>query len=94
MKATANSDFHQSLSVSFVGLKAGANIRQLRGPRARYCLDYSSNNSHVCGCGFPVTRTTWHVPEGWRLLNVWECGHDGREYGRGYIRIELLQVDE
>ena len=93
MKAIAESDFHRGLAVTFTGLQAGVNIRKLRGPRSRYCLDYS-NNSHVCGCGFPVTRTTWNVPEGWRVLDVWECGPKGEEYGRGYIRIKLIQVDE
>ncbi|MDX9893867.1 MAG: hypothetical protein RBS34_00375 [Desulfofustis sp.] len=94
MKITAQSEFHPTLSVTFSGLKAGANVRRLRGPRSRYCLDYSSNNTHVCGCGFPVSRTKWPVPEDWRVLNVWECGQNGEEYGRGYIRIELIQVDE
>lgn len=94
MKVTAQSEFHPNLSVTFSGLEVGANIRRLRGPRSRYCLDYSSNNTHVCGCGFPVGRTKWHLPEGWRVLNVCECGPKGEEYGQGYIRIDLIQVDE
>jgi hypothetical protein len=94
MKVTAQSEFHPNLSVTFSGLEVGTNIRRLRGPRSRYCLDYSSNNTHVCGCGFPVGRTKWHLPEDWRVLNVWECGPSGDEYGRGYIRIDLIKVDE
>ena len=94
MKVTAQSEFHPGLQVTFTGLVDGVNIRQLRGPRSRYCLDYSSNNTHVCGCGFPVTRTKWHLPEDWRVLNVWECGPKGEEYGRGYIRIDLIQVEK
>lgn len=89
MKATAQSEFHPNLSVTFSGLEVGTNIRRLRGPRSRYCL-----NTQACGCGFPVGRTKWNLPEGWQVLNVWECGPKGEEYGRGYIRIELIQVDE
>ena len=94
MKITAQSEFHPGLQVTFTGLVEGINIRQLRGSRLRYCLDYSNNNTHVCGCGFPVGRTKWHLPECWRILNVWECGPKGEEGGRGYIRIDLIQVDK
>lgn len=93
MKAIATSQFHGNLSVTFTGLKEGVNIRKLRGPRSNYCLDYSNNNSHVCGCGFPLSRTAWELPEGWYLSrHATECGSSGEEYGRGSIRIELVKV--
>jgi hypothetical protein len=92
MKATATSEFHGNLSVTFTGLKEGINIRKLRGPRSNYCLDCSSSNSHVCGCGFPLSRTRWELPEDVYLLrHAEECGPNGENYGRGYICIELIK---
>ena len=92
MKITARSTFHPSLSVSFTGCKEGLNVRRLRGPRSKYCLDYSHTNSHVCGCGYPVSRTSWDAGEKFGVFNVAECGADGDCYGRGYIRFELYDA--
>ena len=93
MKATAKSDFHPGLQITFTGLEEGVNIRQLRGKRDRYCLDYSNNNSHACGCGFPTRRTTWSLPDGCYIVReAEECGLGGKEYGRGYLRIEIAQM--
>lgn len=91
MKVTARSTFHPELSVSFTGCKEGLNIRRLRGPRSRYCLDYSHTNSHVCGCGYPVSRTSWDAGK-FGVENVAECGADGDIYGRGYIQFELYDA--
>ena len=85
MRITATSEFHGSLSITFTGCVEGLNIRRLRGPRSRYCHDYSHTNSHVCGCGFPSSRTTWEAPDGWGVYGCGECGPDGDAYGRGYI---------
>jgi len=92
MKITATSEFHPSLSISFAGCKEGLNIRRLRGPRSKYCLDYSNSNSHVCGCGYPVSRTSWDAGENFKVENVSECGADGDIYGRGYIRFEVYNA--
>ena len=94
MKITATSEFHDTLSVSFSGCKEGLNVRRLRGPRSRYCLDYSISNSHVCGCGYPVSLTRWDAGDKWGVSNVAECGADGDEYGRGYIRFEIYDAEE
>ena len=91
MKITARSTFHPSLSTTFTGCKEGLNIRRLRGPRSKYCLDYSHTNSHVCGCGYPVFRTMWDAGR-FGVTNVAECGADGDVYGRGYIRFELYDA--
>ena len=93
MKITANSTFHPSLSVSFTGCREGLNIRRLRGPRSKYCLDYSHTNSHVCGCGYPVSRTSWDAGK-FGVENVAECGADGDIYGRGYIRFTVYDAAE
>ena len=92
MKITATSTFHGTLSTTFTGCKEGINIRRLRGPRSKYCLDYSNSNSHVCGCGYPVSRTSWDAGEKFGVANVAECGADGDEYGRGYIRFEIYDA--
>lgn len=92
MKITARSTFHPSLSVSFTGCKEGLNVRRLRGPRSRYCLDYSHTNSHVCGCGYPVSRTSWDAGEKYGVENISECGADGDCYGSGYIRFEVYDA--
>jgi len=92
MKITATSTFHEMLSVSFAGCKEGINIRRLRGPRSKYCLDYSHANSHVCGCGFPVSRTIWDAGDTYGIANVSECGPDGDRYGKGYIRFEVFPL--
>jgi len=94
MRITATSTFHGTLSTTFTGCKEGLNIRRLRGPRSKYCLDYSDSNSHVCGCGYPVSRTSWDAGEGWGVENVRECGADGDVYGRGYIRFEIYDAEE
>jgi len=92
MKITATSDFHRTLSTTFTGCHEGLNVRRLRGPRAKYCLDYSHTNSHVCGCGYPVSWTSWDAGENFGVTNVSECGADGDEYGRGYIRFEIYDA--
>ena len=94
MKATAYSEFHgDQMRVSFTGLEIGENIRKLLGPRSNYCMDYSNNNSHVCGCGYPIGRTRWELPEGYLLrTDPEECGADGGEYGHGYIKINIVKV--
>jgi hypothetical protein len=89
MKIKGSSDFHRGLSVTFTGIKAGVNIRKLRGKRSRYCLDYSSSNSHVCGCGFPVGRTSWECPNGYVIESVHTCDWAGGYYGRGYLSIVI-----
>jgi len=95
MKITAKSTFHKcdSLEISFSGCKPGLNIRRLRGPRARYCMDYEpGNNTHVCGCGFPLSSTNWELPAGWEMDYedpIRECGPDGSD-GRGYIRFVVV----
>jgi len=91
MKITATSTFHEMLSVSFAGCKEGINIRRLRGPRSRYCLDYSHANSHVCGCGYPVSHTVWDAGK-FGVENVSECGPDGDRYGKGYIRFDVFPL--
>ena len=92
MKITATSKFHGTLSTTFTGCKEGINIRRLRGPRSRYCLDYS-HGSHVCGCGYPVSHTIWDAGDKFEVENVAECGADGDIYGRGYIRFEVYDAD-
>jgi len=94
MKITATSEFHGILSTSFSGCVEGYNIRRLRGPRSNYCLDYSHANSHVCGCGYPVSRTIWDAGDTYGVKNVSECGPDGDRYGRGYISFEVYNVAE
>lgn len=93
MRITATSTFHGSLSTAFQGCAEGINIRRLRGPRSHYCLDYSHSNSHVCGCGYPVSRTTWDAGEQFGIENVSECGADGDVQGRGYIRFEIYDAE-
>lgn len=92
MKITATSQFHGSMSVTFTGCKVGVNIRRLRGPRSRYCLDYSHANTHVCGCGYPVARTAWDAGEGWEVGGVAECDQYGDMQGRGYIRFRVEDI--
>ncbi|OQA09844.1 MAG: hypothetical protein BWY66_00383 [bacterium ADurb.Bin374] len=92
MKVTATSSFHTTLSVSFTGCKEGVNVRRLKGPRAKYCLDYNSANTHVCGCGYPVSRTSWDAGEKFGVAGVAECGANGDPYGSGYIRFEIYDL--
>ena len=66
MKATAHSDFHENLEATFINLVRGANYRKLKN-RSKFCRDYSANNEHVCGCGFPIQRTTWRTKEGFSV---------------------------
>lgn len=95
MKITASSKYHDTLSsTSFTGCEPGVNIRRLRGPRSRYCLDYSHANRHVCGCGYPVARTDWDAGDAYGVRDVSECGADGDRYGRGFIRFEVYNVAE
>jgi len=93
MKITATSEFHGTLSTTFVGCKEGVNVKRLRGPRSKYCLDYSNSNSHVCGCGYPVSRTSWEAGK-YGVENVSECGKDGDGYGRGYLRFTVYDAVE
>jgi hypothetical protein len=86
MKITATSQFHGTLSVSFVGCKEGINIRRLRGPRSRFCLDYTNSNSHVCGCGYPVSRTAWDAGEKYGVEGV-------EELENGYIRFRVYDAE-
>ena len=93
MKITITSTFHDGLTpLVFTGCKEGINIRRLRGPRSRYCLDYSNSNSHVCGCGFPCSFAKWDAGEAWEVPSPRrvECGPQGEEYGRGYVRFEIF----
>ena len=92
MRITATSTFHGTLSTTFTGCKEGINIRRLRGPRSKYCLDYSHTNSHVCGCGYPVSWTSWDAGDKFEVENVSECGPDGDIYGSGYIRFEVYDA--
>lgn len=87
MKVTANSTFHGNYSVSF-RLKEGWNIRRIK-KRATYCLDYSHNNSHVCGCGFPTAYTKWECPDGYHVEEVFEGGRDDMQWGKGYLYIYM-----
>jgi len=92
MKITVKSTFHDGMApLVFTGCREGANIRRLRGPRSRYCLDYSSN-SNVCGCGFPCSHAEWDAGDEWDvpLSRCVECGPRGEEYGRGFIRFEVF----
>lgn len=91
MKITATSTFHGTLSTTFTGCKEGLNIKRLRGPRSKYCLDYSNSNSHVCGCGYPVSRTSWEAGK-YGVENVSECGSDGDAYGKGYLRFTVYDA--
>jgi len=93
MKITLTSTFHSNLSVSFSGVKIGPNVRKLIGPRSKYCLDYSSENSHVCGCGFPCSRAKWDMPENYEVREIGECGPEGVIPGRGYIMFEIAERD-
>ncbi len=93
MNITLTSTFHTNLSVSFSRIKLGYNVRKLRGARSNYCLDYSNNNSHVCGCGFPCSRTKWELPETYEVREIGECGPKGVIPGRGYIMIEIAEKD-
>lgn len=90
MKITATSTFHgEGMSVNFTGCTEGINIRKLRGPRSKYCLDYSSN-SHTCGCGFPINNTSWSAPEGFGVDSPYtECWPNGEEYGKGYVAFRV-----
>lgn len=92
MKITITSTFHDGMApLVFTGCREGTNIRRLRGPRSRYCLDYSNSNSHVCGCGFPCSHAEWDAGEGWEYGGgCVECGPRGEEYGRGYVRFEIV----
>lgn len=98
MKIKGKSEFHGSqMSVSFSGLKEGRNVRKLRGPREKYCLDYSQQNSHVCGCGYPVARTAWETPPGFEVTEAREIGDpnsDAPEYGKGWIEITIRHTQE
>ena len=91
---TACSHFHgDGVNVTFTRCRKGLNIRRLRGPRRNYCLDYSNTNSHVCGCGFPI-NATWRDSTGrWEAEHISECGPDGDEYGRGYIRFRVFDAE-
>ena len=91
---TAYSHFHgDGVNVTFTRCRKGLNIRRLRGPRRNYCLDYSNTNSHVCGCGFPITAT-WRDSTGrWAAEHISECGPDGDACGRGYIRFHVYDAD-
>jgi hypothetical protein len=91
---TAWSHFHgDGLNVTFKKCRKGVNIRRLRGPRSKYCLDYSNTNTHVCGCGFPI-NATWEDKSGrWQAEHITECGPDGDEYGRGYIRFSIFDAE-
>lgn len=92
MKITATSEFHGTLSTTFTRCKEGINIKRLRGPRSKYCLDYSNSNSHVCGCGYPVSRTSWEAGK-FGVESVAECGADGDGYGRGYIKFRVYDPE-
>lgn len=93
MKITGKSTFHHGVQITLIGVTEGINIKKLRGPRNRYCLDYSNNNSHVCGCGFPVARIEWEIPEGYKMKSPpCECGVDGNCYKTGYIVFEIIKV--
>ena len=95
IKITAYSHFHgEGINVTFARCRKGLNIRRLRGPRSRYCLDYSNTNSHVCGCDFPVTATWTDATGRWQAEDISECGPDGSPYGRGYIRFEIYDADD
>ncbi len=91
---TAYSHFHgDGVHVTFARCRKGLNIRRLRGPRRNYCLDYSHENSHVCGCGFPATAT-WRDSTGrWSAEDITTCGPDGDVYGRGYIRFKIYDAE-
>ena len=90
MKIKVTSTFHgEGLNVSFTGCTEGLNIRRLIGPRSKYCLDYSNNNSHVCGCGFPVAWADWEAPEGFEVYDKFECDKDGDGYGHGYVAFRI-----
>jgi len=93
MRVTATSTFHGSLSVVFNNCHEGVNIRRLRGPRTKYCLDYSHANSHVCGCGYPCARTNWDAGQRFGVEGVAECGRDGGQ-GRGYIAFNVFDAVE
>lgn len=96
MKATAKSKLHQSFSVSFTGLQVGTNYRKLKGPRSNYCLDYNRSNSHVCGCGFPVSQTNWELPDGFILreppIEVGNPKGEDTDYGNGWIKIDIVAI--
>ncbi len=85
---TLKSEFHPGVMATFRGLVPGINIRKIRN-RGKYCMDYSNNNSHVCGCGYPLSRTDQIASDGSDLLEFRECGADGEEYGRGYFFIKI-----
>jgi hypothetical protein len=93
MKITITSTFHDGMKpITFRRCEPGVNIRRLRGTRSRYCMDYSNKNLHVCGCGFPRFYAKWDAGEGWEVPapRRVECGPRGEEYGRGYIRFEIV----
>ena len=95
MKITATSTFHgYEMNISFSGCEEGYNIRRLRGPRSQYCLDYSNNNSHVCGCGYPISHTDWEAPEGFEICEQEECGKDGGEYGKGFVKFRVVPANK
>lgn len=95
MRITATSTFHGSLCrVVFSGCKEGVNVRRLRGPRSNYCLDYRHDNTHVCGCGYPVSRTSWYAGEGFAVSGVGECGPNGDFGGRGYVSFRVYRLPE
>ena len=94
MKITATSTFHgNETGISFVGCEEGINTRQLKGPRAKYCRDYSNNNSHVCGCGYPIGNTDWEADEGFEVIEQGECGKDGDIYGTGFIKFRVINSE-
>ena len=94
IRITAYSHFHgDGLNVTFARCREGLNIRRLLGPRSKYCLDYSNTNSQVCGCNFPVTAD-WEDKTGrWQAEDIAECGPNGEEYGRGYIRFRVFDAE-
>ena len=89
MKVKAVSNFHNCLSVTFINCKEGINRRRLIGKRAKYCLDYPIG----CGCGYPISRTTWTCQGEYYVSDVYECEQNGDEYGRGYICFNVLPKD-
>lgn len=91
---TAYSAFHgDGVNVTFSRCREGWNIRRLRGPRRNYCLDYSSENTHVCGCRFPIHARWEDSSDRWSAEDIAECGPDGDEYGRGYIRFRVFDAE-
>ncbi len=91
MKLVCESTFHPQMSVTFIGIKEGVNVRRLIGGRHKYCLDYRHDNSHVCGCGYPLARTEFTLPDGYEVRDVYVRGPYGQEYGRTHICFEVAK---